>query len=140
MSLFHQDVMINAVQTMIIDYFEIHAHIYEETEQSTQTTKVMSDFLALLERGDYREHRDIAYYADQLCVTPKYLSEISKKSSGMAANFWINRFTILEISRLLRDKTISFTEITDMFNFSSTSYFSRYVQNNLGVTPSAYRG
>ena len=34
-SLFHQDVMINAVQTMIIDYFEIHAHIYEETEQST---------------------------------------------------------------------------------------------------------
>lgn len=139
-SMFHQDVMINAVQTMIIDYFEIHAHIYKETEQSTQTTKVMSDFLAMLSRGDYREHRDIAYYADQLCVTPKYLSEVSKKSSGMAANFWINRFTILEISRLLRDKTISFTEITDMFNFSSTSYFSRYVQNNLGVSPSAYRG
>ena len=139
-SMFHQDVMINAVQTMIIDYFEIHAHIYNETEQSTQTTKVMSDFLALLERGDYREHRDIAYYADQLCVTPKYLSEVSKKSSGMAANFWINRFTILEISRLLRDKSISFTQITDMFNFSSTSYFSRYVQNNLGVSPSAYRG
>ena len=139
-SMFHQDVMINAVQTMIIDYFEIHAHIYKETEQSTQTTKVMSDFLAMLSRGDYREHRDIAYYADQLCVTPKYLSEVSKKSSGIAANFWINRFTILEISRLLRDKTISFTEITDMFNFSSTSYFSRYVQNNLGVSPSAYRG
>lgn len=139
-SMFHQDVMINAVQTMIIDYFEIHAHIYKETEQSTQTTKVMSDFLAMLSRGDYREHRDIAYYADQLCVTPKYLSEVSKKSSGMAANFWINRFTILEISRLLRDKTISFTEITDMFNFSSSSYFSRYVQNNLGVSPSAYRG
>lgn len=139
-SMFHQDVMINAVQTMIIDYFEIHAHIYKETEQSTQTTKVMSDFLAMLERGDYREHRDITYYADQLCVTPKYLSEIRKKSSGMAANFWINRFTILEISRLLRDKTISFTEITEMFNFSSTSYFSRYVQNNLGVSPSAYRG
>jgi AraC-like DNA-binding protein len=138
--MFHQDVMINAVQTMIIDYFEIHAHIYKETEQSTQTTQVMSDFLALLERGDYREHRDIAYYADLLCVTPKYLSEVSKKSSGMGANFWINRFTILEISRLLRDKTISFTEITDMFNFSSTSYFSRYVQNNLGVSPSAYRG
>ena len=139
-SKFHQDVMINAVQTMIIDYFEIHAHIYEETEQSTQTTKVMSDFLALLERGDYREHRDIAYYAAHLCVTPKYLSEVSKKSSGMAANFWINRFTILEISRLLRDKSLTFTQISDMFNFSSTSYFSRYVLNNLGISPSAYRG
>jgi len=139
-SLFHRDVMINAVQTMIIDYFEIHAHIYEESEQSTQTTKVMSDFLALLERGDYREHRDIAYYADQLCVTAKYLSEVSKKSSGMAANFWINRFTILEISRLLRDKSLTFTEISDRFHFSSTSYFSRYVMNYLGTSPSAYRG
>ena len=139
-SLFHNDVMLNAVQTMIIDYFEIHAHIYNEREQSTQTTKVMSDFLALLERGDYHEHRDIAYYADQLCVTPKYLSEVSKKSSGKAANFWINRFTILEISRLLRDRSLSLTQISDMFNFSSTSYFSRYVMNYLGVSPSSYRG
>jgi len=139
-SMFHHDVMVNAVQTMIIDYFEIHAHIYEETEQSTQTTRVMSDFLALLSRGDYREHRDIAYYADQLCVTPKYLSEVSKKSSGKAANFWINRFTILEISRLLRDKSLTLTQISDRFNFSSNAYFSRYVQNNLGVSPSVYRG
>lgn len=139
-SLFHQDVMINAVQTMIIDFFEVHAHIYQETEQSTQTTKVMSDFLAMLMRGDYREHRDISYYADELCVTPKYLSEVSKKSSGKAANYWINRFTTLEISRLLRDKSLTFIQISDMFNFSSTSYFSRYVLNNLGMTPSTYRG
>lgn len=139
-SLFHHDVMVNAVQTMIIDFFEFHAHIYQEQEQSTQTTAIMVDFIKLLSRGDYREHRDIAYYADLLCVTPKYLSEVSKKSSGSAANFWINRFTILEISRLLRDKSVPLTEICDRFNFSSPSYFSRYVQNNLGVSPSAYRG
>jgi AraC-like DNA-binding protein len=138
---FYLDLTLNAVQAMIIDFFDFHAEIYAESNDLThQNAHLMNRFLEMLERGDYRAHRDIAYYADQLCVTPKYLSEISKKSSGMAANFWINRFTILEISRLLRDKTISFTEITDLFNFSSTSYFSRYVQNNLGVTPSAYRG
>ncbi len=95
-SMFHQDVMINAVQTMIIDYFEIHAHIYKETEQSTQTTKVMSDFLAMLSRGDYREHRDIAYYADQLCVShpstcPKSArSQVAWRptSRSIALQFW----------------------------------------------------
>lgn len=87
----------------------------------------------------YREHCEVAYYADKLCVTPKYLSEVSKKVSGYAANYWINRYTILDISRLLRDKSLSFVQISDMFGFSSLGYFSRYVQNNLGVNPTDYR-
>ena len=40
----------------------------------------------------YRTHRDIAYYADQLCVTPKYLSETCKSISGCGAAYWINRY------------------------------------------------
>lgn len=69
----------------------------------------------------------------------RYLSEVSKKASGYAANFWINRYTILDISRLLRDKSLTFVQISDMFNFSSPAYFSRYVQQHLGVNPSNYR-
>ncbi len=76
---------------------------------------------------------------DRLCVTPKYLSEVSKKASGYGANYWINRYTILDITRLLRDKSLSFVDISDIFNFSSPAYFSRYVQQNLGMKPSDYR-
>ncbi|MBR1570505.1 MAG: AraC family transcriptional regulator [Bacteroidales bacterium] len=43
-------------------------------------------------------------------------------------------------SRQLRDRSLSFTEISDLFNFSSPAYFSRYVQRYLGETPSEYRG
>lgn len=82
----------------------------------------------------------MTYYADCLCVTSKYLSEVSKKVSGYTANYWINRYTTLDISRLLRDKSLTFVRISDMFGFSSPAYFSRYVQQHLGVNPTKYRG
>lgn len=74
------------------------------------------------------EHREVSYYTDCLCVTSKYLLEVLKKVSGYAANYWINRYTILDISRLLRNKPLTFVQISDMFGFSSPAYLSRYAQ------------
>ena len=136
---FYHDMLINKVQSLIIDFFDFHATLYQEKDISTQYATLMSRFLSLLESGEYRQHREVTWYADKLCVTSKYLSEVSKSVSGYAANFWINRYTVLDISRLLRDKTLTFVQISDMFNFSSPAYFSRYVSHNLGVNPTEYR-
>lgn len=136
---FYREMLINAMQTAILDFYDFHARIYGESDISTQNASIMNRFLKMLEEGSYREHREVSYYADCLCVTAKYLSEVSKKVSGYAANYWINRYTALDISRLLRDKSLSFVQISDLFGFSSPAYFSRYVQQNLGVKPSDYR-
>lgn len=136
---FYREILINAMQTAILDFYDFHARIYGESDVSTQNASIMNRFLKMLEEGSFREHREVSYYADCLCVTAKYLSEVSKKVSGYAANYWINRYTALDISRLLRDKSLSFVQISDMFGFSSPAYFSRYVQQNLGVKPSDYR-
>lgn len=136
---FYREILINAVQSAILDFFDFHSHLYGEGDVSTQNASIMNRFLKMLEEGTYREHREVTYYADRLCVTSKYLSEVSKKVSGFAANYWINRYTILDISRLLRDKSLSFVRISDMFGFSSPSYFSRYVQQHLGMKPTDYR-
>ena len=93
----------------------------------------------MLERGDYRKNREVAYYADKLCVTPKYLSEVCKKVSSYSANSWINRYASIELVHLLKDKSLSLTDIAYMFDFSSQSHFSRFVQNYLGQKPSAFR-
>ncbi len=136
---FWRETLINAMQAAILDFFDFHARIYGESDISTQNASVMNRFLRMLEAGTYRQHREVSYYADCLCVTSKYLSEVSKKVSGYAANYWINRYTILDISRLLRDRSLSFVQISDMFGFSSPAYFSRYVQRNLGLSPTNYR-
>lgn len=136
---FYKELLRNAVQAAILDFFDFHSKLYGESTFSTQNAIIMSKFFNMLENGIYRNNREVKYYADNLCVTPKYLSEVSKKVTGFAANYWINRYTILDISRQLRDKSLSFVRISDMFGFSSPAYFSRYVQNYLGVNPSEYR-
>lgn len=138
---FYLDLTLNAVQAMIIDFFDFHAQIYDEkNDLSHPNAHLMNRFLEMLERGDYRTHRDIAYYADKLCITPKYLSEICKSISGCGAAYWINRYTSVEIARLLRDRSLTLAEIAYRFNFSSTAYLSRYIRQNLGVSASEIRG
>ena len=136
---FRHDALLNAIQCMIIDFFDFHAQLYGAEKISMQNHQLMEQFIEMLERGDFRQNRDISYYADKLCVTAKYLSEVSKKVSGMPANYWITRYTALDISRQLRDRSLSFTDICDMFGFSSLSHLCRYVQTNLGAKPSELR-
>lgn len=138
---FFEEVKLNAMQALILDFFDFHARLNDkEDDIQTPSAQLMWRFISMLERGDYRQNREVSYYASELCVVPKYLSEICKHVSGESANYWINRFTILDISRLLRDKQLDFVEIADLFNFSSVSYFTRYVQRYLGESPSEYRG
>ena len=138
---FFEEVKLNAMQALILDFFDFHARQNDQEDDiQTPNAQLMWRFIMMLERGDYRQNREVSYYASELCVAPKYLSEISKQISGNSANYWINRFTILDISRLLRDKQLDFVEIADLFNFSSDSYFTRYVQRYLGESPSEYRG
>lgn len=137
---FRRDLLIASVQLLIIDFFDFHSHLYGVDNIPLQSAAIMSRFLNMLENGTYREHREVKWFADKLCVTPKYLSDVSRKVSGYPANYWINRYTVLDISRLLRDKSLTFVRISDMFGFSSPAYFSRYVQQHLGVSPTEYRG
>lgn len=137
---FRRDLLIASVQLLIIDFFDFHSHLYGVDNIPLQSAAIMSRFLNMLENGTYREHREVKWFADKLCVTPKYLSEVCRKVSGYPANYWINRYTVLDISRLLRDKSLTFVRISDTFGFSSPAYFSRYVQQHLGVSPTEYRG
>lgn len=136
---FYRELVINAVQSAILDFFDFHSTLNGEDKISTQNASIMNRFLAMLEDGAYRSNREVTYYADALCVTPKYLSEVTKRVSGYSANYWINRYTSLDIARMLRDKSLTFVQISDIFNFSSPAYFSRYVQRTLGMNPTQYR-
>lgn len=138
---FQADIMYCCTQALFLDYFDFRASELNDDKSpvSEQSSAIISKFMALLNDGNYVKHREVTWYADKLFVTPKYLSEVCKSVSGKAANYWINRFTIIHIRQLLRERDKTFTEISDMFEFSSPAYFSRFVQKNLGDAPSAFR-
>ena len=137
--LFYRDMLLNAVQRMIIDFFDFHAALCGNETVTTPAAILMEGFLQLLEQGEFREHRELNYYADRLHVTSKYLSETVKKYSGYPANHWINRYAALDISRLLRNPNVTIQDLVDMFGFSSASHLNRYVKNQLGVNPNEIR-
>ncbi len=137
---FYLQVLVKSVETMILDLQDIHSRINpKDLKGVSRPAKILRDFIGYLQTGLYRRERKVDYYAALLFITPKYLSEACIKASGHSASFWIDRFTSEEVARLLKDTSLSFTEISDQLHFSSMNYFTRYVHRTLAMNPSEYR-
>ena len=137
--LFREDLLGSLLTAHILDLYDIHARGHKDSQVSERVTALLRKFIELLYNGEYIRNRSLEFYASRLCITPHYLSEICKKVSGKPASYWIDRFTMQEISRLLRQKELPLAEIAERMNFSSVSYFSRYVQKRINLSPSEYR-
>lgn len=136
---FREDMLASATQLFFLDFFEFHLRIYGNSELPEATALIMCKFLNMLERGDYRREREVAYYAKELCVVPKYLSEICRKVSGFGASYWITRFTVQDLRNHLRNRELTVNHIAGIFNFSSIAYLNRYIKRNIGVTVAELR-
>lgn len=137
--LFHEEMLGHLLLVHILDLYDIHARSRKDLQVSERITSLLRRFIELLYNGEYIQNRSPKFYASRLCITPHYLSEICNKVSGKPASYWIDRFTMQEITRLLRQKELSLTEIAERMHFSSISHFSRYVQKRIGVYPTEYR-
>ena len=79
------------------------------------------------------------YHAERLNVSPKYLSATIKRMTGNSVTSYIDRCTVPILKKYLNDERLSLTQIAEMMNFTSLSYFSRYCTKHLGQSPSEYR-
>jgi len=100
--------------------------------------QIFHDFLTLLEEY-YTQERSISFYADRMCLTPKYLSTIVKEVSGKHGMQWIDEYVLLEAKALLRDGSISVKEVSDQLNFPSQSMFGRFFKKMTGLSPKQYK-
>lgn len=88
---------------------------------------------------DFRQERSVIYYADKLCVTPKYLSSVIFEVSGKHATEWINTLVINECKSMLSTSHYSIKEICDQLNFSNQSFFAKYFKQHTGMSPRDFR-
>jgi AraC family transcriptional regulator, transcriptional activator of pobA len=87
----------------------------------------------------FREQRGAGFYADKLCLTPKYLSKVISESSGKSANDWIDNHVTLEAKALLKSTNMTIQQISDELNFPSQSFFGKYFKRHVGISPKEYR-
>lgn len=87
----------------------------------------------------HTKYRNVGFYADKLCLTPKYLSKLIKTASGKSAPEWIDAYVILEAKNLLKYSDITIKEIVYRLNFPNQSVFYKFFKARTGMTPSEYR-
>lgn len=113
----------------------------EDMEKPVRTTRqrqMLEQFMKLAINDHAREHL-VGYYADKMCVTPKYLSKIVKETSGRSVPDWLSELLILDAKNMLRHTDMTIKEISARLNFPSQSFFFRFFKNHTGQTPTQYR-
>ena len=137
--LFYRELMGSLCLTMMYDIFEPHAQRDATDTHTDRTAYIVKQLMALLSTGISRTERDVSYYAERLNVSPKYLSATIKRVTGHSVTSYIDRHTVPILKDYLNDERLSLTQIAELMNFASLSYFSRYCTKHLGQSPSEYR-
>lgn len=88
-------------------------------------------FIRLIQLIDahYTEERGVEFYADKLCLSPKYLSALSKSVCGFTVQELIFKSIIRKSISLLKNTQKNIQEIADFFNFPNASYFGTFSRN-----------
>ena len=124
----------------ISDTYEQRPQVLDEKERSVRNRReeYFAKFITLLSEN-FKHERTVGFYAEQMCVTPKYLSLLIKDFSGKSAAEWIDSYVITEAKTLLRYSTMSIQEVAYELNFSSQSFFGKYFKHLTGMSPSEYK-
>ena len=109
-----------------------------ESSSSARINQLFERFMALVTEY-HSTQRGMAFYAEKLCLTPKYLSKLVKQASGRSAPAWIDSFVILEAKNMLKYSDKSIKEIVYDLHFPNQSVFYKFFKAHTGMTPSEYR-
>lgn len=107
-------------------------------KRKTRQEMVFSKFKKLVNEHCCRE-RSIPFYANELALTPHYLSSLITKISGKSVMYWINRATLVQAKVLLKSRDILISEVADRLNFPSQSAFGYFFKRETGMTPTEYQ-
>ena len=131
------------VRTLLLAmFYDLSSVIYQFQQEIARPQKrseaLFTRFIKLVEEH-CRHERRVGWYAEQLNITPKYLSESVKTVSRRTPNEWIDNYVLAELRVMLRNTTYSIKKITEDMNFPNQSFLGKYFKEHVGMSPSKYR-
>lgn len=136
---FYRELIGSLALTMMYDLFAFHKQDRNSMYASNRSMYVVKELMAMLEAGMSRHHREVNYYAAQLNVTPKYLSDTVRRQTGHNVTYFIARYTLPIIKEYLNNPRLSIAQISDEMKFGNPASFTRYASHYLGMSPKRYR-
>jgi len=104
-------------------------------------TKYISQFLEFQKAVESKctEHKSVQYYADQLNIIPKTLSNITKAVIGKSPKHFIDEVLILQIKRSLINSDLTIKEIAYNSGFDEPSNLFKFFKRHTEQTPEHFR-
>ena len=108
------------------------------TEDNSRSGELYNLFLDAIDRF-YHHYCDVAFYAEQLGVSPRYLGQVTRSIAHRSPKAMIDERITSEITTLLTSTSKPLKEIATLLGFSSQAHLSRYYKKQKGVAPSEVR-
>ncbi len=136
---FRRELVSTLMKALIYDISNvIYQYQLVETKRFSRGEVVFFNYIRLV-RDHFKHERRVSWYAHQLCITPKYLSETIKTVSKRTPNEWIDYYVVLELRLLLKNSDKSIKEIAEHLNFPNQSFLGKFFKEHVGMSPSAFR-
>ena len=120
------------------EYLQRNPQYRPDEVKSYRVRELFNHFMMLLER-DYKISRDVNYYAEQMNISSKYLTNIVSQVTGHTPKTIIDQYVILQLKMHLKRTTQSIKEMAWEFHFADVSFFCRYFKKHTGLTPQQIR-
>lgn len=135
---FRRDLIRTLLLAMLYDVGNIIYRFKENDRPQTRAESIFTRFIHMVEEH-CRHERRVGWYAIQLNITPKYLSEAVKSVSKRTPNQWIDNYVSMELRVMLKNTSKSIREITEEMNFPNQSFLGKYFKEHVGMSPTKYR-
>ncbi len=137
---YNDNIMQGLLYSLIMEFMAIYDISMEKEEHkfSKRQEEITDKFFNLLIEHCNTE-RSVAFYADKLCITSKYLSSSVKQITGRSVLEWIHDVFIVNSKMLLKNTNKSISEICDTLNVPNDSFFCRFFKGQTGMSPMQYR-
>lgn len=120
------------------EYLQRNPQYRPDEVKSYRVRELFNRFMMLLEK-DYKISRDVNYYAEQMNISSKYLTNIVNQVTGHTPKTIIDQYVILQLKLHLKRTTQSIKEMAWEFHFADVSFFCRYFKKHTGLTPQQIR-
>ncbi len=137
----HEQIVKLMLQSLVFEFYDRISPMLKQQapNRNYSSAEVIFKHFVSLTSKEAPLRREVSYYAEELCITPKYLSSVCKKQSGKTASEIINGITVNYIKNMLTSSDKTIKEIANDTGFNNLSFFGKYVKRELGMSPRQYR-